>query len=166
MVVERGTFEDFARGAAPMLYRTAWLLTHEKHAAEDLVQETLTRVFPLWERAAHSIENPHGYARTTLVRIFLKARKRKNSGEVLLAELPESGLGGFENDHATSLALRTEIQRMGAIDRDILVLRFYADRSVAEVSQDVGLSEAAVRSRSSRAVGLLRARLNPDVTTP
>jgi DNA-directed RNA polymerase specialized sigma24 family protein len=38
-------FEEFARARAPHLYRAAWLLCGEHHRAEDLVQETLAKVF-------------------------------------------------------------------------------------------------------------------------
>ena len=41
-------FTDFARARMPQLYRAAWLLCGERQRAEDLVQETLTKVYGRW----------------------------------------------------------------------------------------------------------------------
>lgn len=164
MAAQLESFEVFALDATPMLYRTAWLLTREKHSAEDLVQDTLARIYPRWRPGEPgAIHNPHGYARTTLVRLFLKTQKRKRAGEILFADPPERASAGDE-DLLVRIALREELMRVSPLDRAILVLRYYADRSVADVSEELGLSEAAIRSRSSRAVGTLRDRLSPLVT--
>ena len=38
-------FEDFARARTAQLYRSAWLPAGEHHLAEDLVQETLAKLY-------------------------------------------------------------------------------------------------------------------------
>ncbi len=38
-------FEEFALARTPHLFRTAWLLTGDRHLAEDLVQETLAKMY-------------------------------------------------------------------------------------------------------------------------
>jgi RNA polymerase sigma factor (sigma-70 family) len=53
-------------------------------------------------------------------------------------------------------ALRT----LDALDRAVVVLRYWEDRSVAETAEVVGLSEGAVRTRASRALGRLRTQLS------
>ena len=50
-----------ARGGA--LFRTAWLLTGDWQLAEDLVQETLARLYVRWRKVAR-MDNPAAYART------------------------------------------------------------------------------------------------------
>ncbi len=52
-------FEEFARARTPHLYRTAWLLAGDRHHAEDLVQETLAKMFRAW-RGVQRIDNPSG----------------------------------------------------------------------------------------------------------
>ena len=156
-------FETFAVGATPMLFKTAWLLTRDRHAAEDLVQETLVKVFPRWERSGPGVDNPYGYARTTLLRTFLKARKRRSSSEVPVAE-PDEPRPQPGHDPTLSVALTQELMRLPSLDRAILVLRYYEDQSVAEVGEQLSLTESAVRSRASRAVAVLRSRLSSDIT--
>jgi len=46
----------------------------------------------------------------------------------------------------------------------VVVLRFWEDRSVAQTAHDLGLSEAAVKNRSMRALRALRQHL--DIPIP
>jgi RNA polymerase sigma-70 factor (sigma-E family) len=154
-------FEQFAREAAPMLQRTAWLLTRDAHAAEDLVQETLAKVYVAWTRR-RPIDNPAAYARTVLVREFINVRRRRSSTEVVTDTLPEHG---SEQDRSATLALRAAMSDMDPRDQAVLVLRYFVDRTVAETADDLRLTESAVRTRSSRALGKLRARLGDDFLT-
>jgi RNA polymerase sigma factor (sigma-70 family) len=55
-------------------------------------------------------------------------------------------------------ALRT----LEPVDRAIVVLRYWEDRSVTETARDVKLSEGAVRTRASRALARLRTELSDD----
>ncbi|HEX5919586.1 MAG TPA: sigma factor, partial [Nocardioides sp.] len=62
-------FEEFALARTPQLYRAAWLLCGDAHRAEDLVQETLAKVYVRWHRRLGGpIEYPVAYAHTTLTR--------------------------------------------------------------------------------------------------
>ena len=152
-------FADFALSVAPMLHRTAWLLAGDHHLAEDLVQETLARLF-VATRKSRPIDNPGGYARTVLVRLHLDARRRKSASEVITDHVPESAT---EVDHAGSFALRAAMAHLKPEDRAVLVLRYYLDLSVAETARDLRLNPGAVRMRCSRAVAQLRDQLGDFV---
>ncbi|WP_228387500.1 MULTISPECIES: sigma factor [unclassified Nocardioides] len=47
---QEAAFTEFAQARMPHLYRSAWLLCGDRHRAEDLVQETLARVYGRWGR--------------------------------------------------------------------------------------------------------------------
>src|SRR6476661_4878578 len=86
-----GDFEEFARVRTPHLHRSAWLLCGDRHQAEDLVQETLAKVYVRWHRCLGArIDNPAAYAQTTLVRTYLSARRRRSSGELPYADPPDA----------------------------------------------------------------------------
>ena len=75
-------FEEFAYARTPHLLRSAWLLCGDVHQAEDLVQETLAKVYVRWHRRLGGrIDNPAAYAQTTLVRTFLKTQQQRTTEE-------------------------------------------------------------------------------------
>src|SRR5207249_5184739 len=51
------------------------------------------------------------------------------------------------------------LDRLGRVDRDALLLRFFENRSLAEVGRALGASEEAARKRVNRALDKLRADL-------
>lgn len=154
-------FSEFAHSVAPMLHRTAWLLTTDRHAAEDLVQDTLERMYGVMRRRRR-LDNPAGYARTVLVRLHVDQRRRRSSTEVIMSELPEAGT---ETDRSGVLALQAALDELGRQDRAVVILRYYFGLSVAETAREIGISDGAVKMRAARALGRLRERLT-DVVVP
>ena len=57
------------------------------------------------------------------------------------------------------------LARLRAADRQVLLLRFFERKSLADVAAAVGTSEEAARKRVDRAVDRLRAALNPPAGT-
>ncbi len=159
-----GEFTEFASGCAAGLFRTAWLLTGDWYLAEDLVQETLGKVYRKW-RSKTPIDDPGAYARTVLVRTHISFRRRRSSGE---RPAPAVSAGVTSDpDSDLRLTLLAGLAELSARDRAVLVLRYWEDRSVMETAAVLGLSAGAVRSRSFRALERLRAVLadtNGDLT--
>src|SRR4051795_338040 len=160
-------FEEFARARTPQLLRSAWLLCGDTHQAQDLVQETLAKVYARWHRRLGGrIDNPAAYAQTTLVRTFLSARRRRSSGELPYAEPPD----GLHEDPAAASDLQLVVAQalagLAPADRAVLVMRYLEDRSVSEVAQLLGVSEGAVRNRSMRALDRVRPLLTHSTGEP
>lgn len=154
-------FEEFARARTTALYRSAWLLCGDSHRAEDLVQETLAKVFVRWHRPfVGRIENPVGYAHTTLVRTYISAQRRRSNHERPTEQLPEQGQ---HEDATTRLALDAALAELAPLDRAVLVMRYLDDLSVADTADALGVSPGAVRSRSLRALDKLRDVLGPSL---
>lgn len=158
-------FEEFALARTPQLYRAAWLLCGDAHRAEDLVQETLAKVYVRWHRRLGApIEHPVAYAHTTLARTYISAQRRRSNHETPIEQLPETvapdGRGG---DAATRLALRAALDELAPLDRAVLVLRYLEDVSVAETADALGVSPGAVRNRTLRALDRLRVVLGPSL---
>ncbi|MEU7046218.1 SigE family RNA polymerase sigma factor [Streptomyces varsoviensis] len=148
-------FLEFAAGRSGHLFRSACLLTSgDTHLAEDLVQETLGRMYVAWRRVS-SIGNPAGYAQTVLVRAFLTHRRRRSSHERPTDELPEPHAADCD-DMALRLALLGALGQLSAKDRAVVVLRYWEDRSIEETAEAMRVSSGAVRTRSVRALGRLR----------
>ncbi|GAA2828807.1 SigE family RNA polymerase sigma factor [Kitasatospora paracochleata] len=150
-------FLEFAAARCGPLYRTAYLLTGgDRHLAEDLVQEALSRVFVRWRRVSR-LENPAGYAQKVLFNTFVSHRRRRSSRESAAHELPEPAV--LDADPALRVTLLQALQTLSARDRAVVVLRYWEDRSVEETAAILQLSSTAVRSRTHRALHRMRALL-------
>jgi RNA polymerase sigma-70 factor (sigma-E family) len=158
--VDTEDFQAFVLSRGTHLYRTACLYTGgDTHLAEDLVQETLGRMFAKWGRRGR-IENPAGYAQTVLVNTFIANRRRKSSAERPTAEFYENPEPGRDQD--LRLTLLAALARLEPRDRAVLVLRYWEDQSVEDTARMLGLSVSAVKSRSFRALARLREQLGAD----
>ena len=118
MVTRGDDFDDFVRGSSTRLLRTAVLLTGDRAAAEDLVQEMYERVYVRWRRI-HSA--PEAYARKTLANLAANRwRSRGRKPEVALADhdlATPDGSDGFAVRDQLLTALQELPPRQRAVDR-------------------------------------------------
>ncbi|MGV9405033.1 SigE family RNA polymerase sigma factor [Streptomyces sp. NPDC003667] len=147
---------EFAIARSGPLFRTACLLTGDWHLAEDLVQETLAKMYRSWRRVSRA-GSPVAYADTVLVRTFLSQRRLRSSTERPSDRLPDAA--GPARDAEPRMALLDGLARMTARDRAVLVLRYWEDRSVDDTAQVLRMSPGAVRAQSKRALQRLRTLL-------
>ncbi|GAA2242596.1 RNA polymerase sigma24 factor [Streptomyces ruber] len=157
-------YPEFAAARAAHLYRSACLLTGgDTHLAEDLVQETLGRLYVKWGRVSRA-ENPAGYAQTVLTRTFLAHRRRRWSSERATDTFPDvPDRRGADADTSLRLTLVQALAQLPAKDRAVIVLRYWEDRSVQETADVMNASSAAVRTRCVRALARLRELLGEDL---
>jgi RNA polymerase sigma-70 factor (sigma-E family) len=153
-------FQAFVASRSAHLYRTACLLAGgDTHLAEDLVQETLGRMYAKWGKRRR-IENPSGYAHTTLVNVFISMRRRKSSAERPTEYLDETPAAAV--DLELRVTLLDALGRLSELDRAVLVLRFWEDRSVEQTAAELRISTGAARTRCFRALGRVRELLGAD----
>ncbi|MFE5891330.1 SigE family RNA polymerase sigma factor [Streptomyces sp. NPDC056468] len=157
-------YAEFAVARAGHLYRSACLLTAgDTHLAEDLVQETLGRIYVRWGRVSR-VDNPAGYAQTVLTRTFLAHQRRRSSTERATDTFPDRPAdSGGHGDLSLRLTLLQALALLPAKDRAVVVLRYWEDRSVQETADALNASSAAVRTRCTRALGRLRELLGEDL---
>ncbi|MGV9241153.1 SigE family RNA polymerase sigma factor [Streptomyces nigra] len=154
-------YARFAAARAGHLYRSACLLTAgDTHLAEDLVQETLGRIYVRWGRMSR-VDNPAGYAQTVLTRAFLAHQRRRSSTERATGAIPDRAAA--DGDLPLRLTLLQALARLPAKDRAVVVLRYWEDRSVEETADVMNASSAAVRTRCTRALGRLRELLGEEL---
>lgn len=148
-------FSHFVRSYSGTLYRTAFVLSHDRATAEDLVQETFLRLYPVWDRV-EAAEAPMAYVRRTLMNTFLNGRRRA-AREVLLADPPDRPSGrDFAIEIGDHDLVRQLLGRLGPRPRAILVLRYLHDLSDVEIAAELGCRPGTVRSTISRALSTLR----------
>jgi RNA polymerase sigma-70 factor (sigma-E family) len=150
-------------GHAPDAYRLAYLLTGDRHAAADIVQDAFVRLFgpfrDLREPAAF-----HSYLRRTVVNLSRdRFRKMRSDRERLaragsLRQDREAGLPDIESRDTVMEALRSLPTRQQAA----LVLRYYEDLSEQETAEALRCSVSAVKGLVLRATTTLRERLGGE----
>jgi RNA polymerase sigma-70 factor (sigma-E family) len=161
------SFDDFVVNRGPALLRFAYLLTGDRHRAEDLVQEVLAKVHQRWTRIERA-EGAEFYVRTALVRQNISWWRRLSSRrEQPVAELPDAQA---PNDGEQALAARDEMWALLATlprrQRAVLVLRFYEDLPDDRIAEVLGCSPVNVRVQASRALARLRATVTDrNITT-
>jgi RNA polymerase sigma-70 factor (sigma-E family) len=154
-------FTEFAAARGTQLFRMAYLLAGDRHAAEDLTQTTLGKLYAAWKHVRRA-ENPVAYSRTVMVRTYV-ASQRKVRLERSTAEVPDEG-GRLGEDTALRLTLFAALAELSGRDRAIVVLRYWEDHSVEDTATVLGVSSGVVRTRSQRALARLRAQLGSDIT--
>ncbi|MFJ2371594.1 SigE family RNA polymerase sigma factor [Streptomyces sp. NPDC087769] len=153
---------EFVAERAKALYRSAYVLAAgDTYLAEDLVQETLSRVYVHWKRVARA-DSPAAYAQTVLVRTSLTLRRRRSTGERPTGNMPDSAAAG--PDAALRLTLLDALGQLPPRDRAVLLLRYWEDRSIKETAGMLRLSSSAVRSRGTRALNRVRALLGDSLS--
>lgn len=148
----------------PVLYRAAVMMTRDPAAAEDAVQDTFVKA---WNAIGSFKAGTN--LRAWLVRILVnhlngQRRKKALSLTRLIPGLTERPA----RDTPESLYLESEASQevfalLNALrrnERTVVILHYYMDMSLAEVSEATGWRPGTVRSRLSRALGKLREQLD------
>ncbi|XVX19446.1 sigma-70 family RNA polymerase sigma factor [Actinomycetota bacterium] len=158
-------FRGFAAAAIPGLHRLALAVSRDPHTADDLVQQTLEKVYVAWPRLDH-VQSPQAYARTIRVRSLVDEKRRWWSRKVTVTDRPPDrgiadarieGLGAGDEVMA-ALAALTPRQRAA------VALRHLDGPSVSEAAAAVGTSEANVKAATREGLAALRIALSPTET--
>ncbi|GAA3572036.1 SigE family RNA polymerase sigma factor [Kribbella ginsengisoli] len=161
MVTRGDDFDDFVRGTSTRLLRTAVLLTGDRPAAEDLVQEVYERVYVRW-RWIHTAAEP--YARKTLTNLVANRWRRKGRRpESLVAEHTDQPSPDRADDIVARDQLVTALQELPPRMRAVIVLRYYEDLTEAQTAEALGCSVGTVKSQASRALDKLRLITGPAI---
>jgi RNA polymerase sigma-70 factor (sigma-E family) len=148
-------YADFVRARTHALLRSAYLLTGDRHLAEDLVQEALARTHRSWSRLT-DVSNAEAYARRTMYHLQVSIWRRRRVAESLPGTMPETGV----DDHAEATARRVAVQRalltLSARQRAVIVLRFFEDHTEVEAADLLGVSVSTVKTQTGRALARLR----------
>lgn len=154
-------FTEFVAARGSALRRTAFLMTGDWHAAEDLTQTALARLYVAWPRVR--LDGADAYARRILARSLIDARRRFWHRERPAAELMDGP--GPDDGIEDRVDLGRAMATLPTDQRVVLVLRFWEDMAVEDVARVLDVSSGTVKSRTSRALDALRS-LTADAAIP
>ena len=154
-------FADYMAARQPSLLRTAYLLSGDRHTAEDLVQTALAKLYLSWDKVQQR-ESLDGYVRRILVNehnsLWRRAWKRQETTVSQMPEQPAEAPAGRDAD------LWDFVQTLPRKQRAVVVLRYYEELSEAETAAVLGVSVGTVKSQASRALASLRSRAGEIAT--
>jgi RNA polymerase sigma-70 factor (sigma-E family) len=151
------TFAAFVRARWSRLVRLAYSLTLDLGRAEDLVQESLAKLWPVWPRIRDG--NPDAYVRRTVVNGAISAARRRWRAEEPHWDVPEPPAGsGADQVDLRDLLVR-ELAALSMLQRAVVVLRYAEDLSELQVAEMLGVSPGTVKTHASRGLARLRRRI-------
>ncbi len=150
-------YAAFAAARYRALVRTGLALTGDLGHAEDLAQSALVRTYLAWNRLREPA-SAEAYARRILLRLALRARRRKWNGEIATEHLPEpvTGSTAWTGENELALDVRRALAALPVGQRAVVVLRYLDDLSETETARPLGISPGTVKSRAARGLASLR----------
>ena len=131
------------------------MLTGDAHAADDLLQEALTRVAGRWRRVAAS-GDPEAYVRRVLYTTHVSWWRRRRSQTALVSGGEEPRRVDEAEGATQRLLLESALTQLTSKQRAVLVLRYYEDLTEASTAALLGVSVSTVKSQAAHALARLR----------
>jgi RNA polymerase sigma-70 factor (sigma-E family) len=154
---------DWVAARGPRLVSFGYLLCHDRDLAQDLAQEALARLHLRWRTISRD-GDVEAYVRRSMLNQMLSWRRRRSWSEHPVERSRIEQAGSPAPDHADDIGIREEVWALlGSLplrQRAVIVLRFYEDRTDAEIANLIGCREATVRSHASKALARLRDQLD------
>ncbi|HVF76037.1 MAG TPA: SigE family RNA polymerase sigma factor [Acidimicrobiales bacterium] len=145
-----GPFVELYRERHEPMVRLAYLLTGDRAAAEELVQDAFIAVHRSWGR----VTQPSAYLRTAVVNACRSWGRR---------QVLERDRRPASAEHAFLVAdeMWDLLQTLPERQRAAIVLRFYEDLPDREIAEILGCREATVRTAVFRGLAALRKEVTP-----
>lgn len=149
-------FTAYVQERRASLYATAYHLTGDRFAAEDLLQSALFSTYRAWDRISDKAA-VGGYLRRTMTNLHISAWRRRKLSEYPTEELPET-VGDTDEMGGTELraVLWQALARLPEQQRTMLVLRYYEGRTDPEIADILGISVGTVKSSIWRSLRRMR----------
>lgn len=159
-----GHFDQVVRAYSGELFHFALWLTRDRHRAEDVLQEALTRAWRSWSHVKDESARKswlYTIVRNEFYRDSGKAQRLEESlDDEMVARIPD------ERDFTRGLEARDLLQRLPAALVEPLIMQTVGGLSCEEVAAILGVSVGAAMTRLSRARAAVRKLAKDPVTAP
>lgn len=135
----------------------AALLLDDTASCEDVVQEAFIRVHSA-RRRVRDPEKTLAYLRQTVVNLSRSTLRRRILGMKLVSK-PMPDMASAEEgayDRMERDELKAALRNLQRRQREVLVLRYFADMTEVQVAEVLGLSLGSVKAYGSRGIAALR----------
>jgi RNA polymerase sigma-70 factor (sigma-E family) len=158
-LVLSGVFRD----CYPTLVGLAGLLLDERGQAEEVVQEAFARMYVAWPRLRVR-SDPLPYLRKTVVNLARGGLRRRvlarRQQPMPLSESPSVDARLLAEEQRAEIA--AAVAALPRRQRECIVLRYFAECTVAETAAALGISDGSVKQHVHRAMDALARVLADD----
>ena len=151
------------------LVRIAALLVQDLATAEEIVQDSFVALHAAWRRLPDA-DHALSYLHRSVI-----DRSRSALRQHVVVDKLAPGLLSDPGDHGDHGDLGIEVERSAFISalwtlparqREVVVLRYFADLPETQVASATGISAGAVKAHAARAMSSLRAELRKASDRP
>ncbi len=141
------------------LLKTCYLILKDREEAEDVVQETFIKVF---QKVETFREESGLYTWIYTIALNLSRDRLRRKKDMLTLEDELIGDNDVESHVEMSIdreILRKEIFELNSLYREVLVLFYFEDLSIKEISNLLNEKEGTIKSKLSRGRNILKESL-------
>jgi RNA polymerase sigma-70 factor (sigma-E family) len=146
------SFEVSFEGLYRLAYRVAFRILGDRAEAEDVAQETLARAVLRWSRLE---ARPEGWVSRVASNLAVDRYRRR----VRERSVRSGPIGVVDNRIGERADLVQALRSLSRRQREVVVLRYLADVSEADVAEALGCSVGSVKTHASRGLAALRQQL-------
>jgi RNA polymerase sigma-70 factor (ECF subfamily) len=146
-ITRPSSFEEFFTEHGRSVFSAVWLVTRNRHEAEEITQEAFLRIWERWERVS-TLEDPKGYLYVTAMNVWRSRVRRTGVAlrKVVHAMPADDRLDEVESRDAVirALAPLPERQRAAIVLTDLLGL------TSEQAAEAIGIRPSSVRVLAKR----------------
>jgi RNA polymerase sigma-70 factor (ECF subfamily) len=165
-MVSKTRFQELLIPHMQAAFTLAYWIVRNREEAEDVVQDTLVKVWKTRWRVRDPEKFPAWISTIARHRARDLARRRRPEPLPHDFESTETVQASTETESAD---LKSEVQaalsQLPELHRMAVTLRYFEDLDYATIEQTLGLSNGALRGILGRALGVMRRRLKPALAT-
>ena len=152
-MIDKDTFCRLVRQNEKAMYSVSFSILSSESDAADAISEALYRAY----KNLDTLKNEYAF-KPWILRIVRNCavelvRSNKNLLSIDDVEVEESS---GENDIVTALTLRKAVEQLKQPYKEVVVLYYYEDLSIAQISKITGASVVTTKQQLSRARKMLR----------
>lgn len=152
-MIDKDTFCRLVRQNEKAMYSVSFSILSNESDAADAISEALYRAY----KNLDTLKNEYAF-KPWILRIVRNCavelvRSNKNLISIDDVEVEESS---GENDIVTALTLRKAVEQLKQPYKEVVVLYYYEDLSIAQISKITGASVVTAKQQLSRARKMLR----------
>jgi RNA polymerase sigma-70 factor (ECF subfamily) len=153
------SFEDFFEIERDPLLGALYLITGNRHDAEELMQEAFLRIWERWD-VVESLANPTGYLYRTAMNIWRMRRRRLRLAARHVLPMPS------QRDLFAEAEMREDVRRhlvsLTPRQRAAVVLTELLGYPAGEAAKTLGIAPSTVRALTTQARIALRSSIGDD----